>query len=258
MRLDGKTAVVTGGGQGIGAAVARALTGAGAGVVVAGRTLAKVEGVAAELRQQGRTAWALECDVTDPASVARLAEESHQRLGQVDILVNNAGVASSAPIARTTLEEWERLIRVNATGAFLCLKAFLPGMIERHWGRVINIASMAGLEGARYIAAYAASKHALVGLTRAAAAEVAGHGVTVNAVCPSYVETPMTEATIENIVRRTGKSAAEAREAIVATMPRRRLITPEEVARAVLALAVDEAAGVNGQAVVLDGGERLV
>jgi len=258
MRLDGKTAVVTGGGQGIGAAVARVLAGAGAGIVVAGRTLAKVEGVAAGLRQQGRTAWALECDVTDPASVTRLAEEAIQRLGQVDILVNNAGVASSAPIARTTLEEWERLMRVNATGAFLCLKAFLPGMLERHWGRVINIASMAGLEGARYITAYTASKHALVGLTRAAAAEVAGHGVTVNAVCPAYVETPMTEATIENIVRRTGKSAAEAREAIVSTMPRRKLIAPEEVARAVLALAVDEAVGVNGQAVVLDGGERLV
>jgi NAD(P)-dependent dehydrogenase (short-subunit alcohol dehydrogenase family) len=258
MRLDGKTAVVTGGGQGIGAAVARVLAGAGAGIVVAGRTLAKVEGVAAGLRQQGRTAWALECDVTDPASVTRLAEEAIQRLGQVDILVNNAGVASSAPIARTTLEEWELLMRVNATGAFLCLKAFLPGMLERHWGRVINIASMAGLEGARYITAYTASKHALVGLTRAAAAEVAGHGVTVNAVCPAYVETPMTEATIENIVRRTGKSAAEAREAIVSTMPRRKLIAPEEVARAVLALAVDEAVGVNGQAVVLDGGERLV
>ena len=175
-------------------------------------------------------------------------------MGPVDILVNNAGIGHSAPIARTTLEDWEHTIRVNATGAFLCLQAFLPTMLERKWGRIVNVASMAGLEGSRYIAAYAASKHALVGLTRAAAAEVAGTGVTVNAVCPGYVDTPMTEATIANIVRKTGKTADEARAAILATMPGGRMIQPEEVAHAVLTLAADETGTINGQAVVLDGG----
>ncbi len=254
MRLDGTTAVVTGGGQGIGAAVVRSLAGAGAAVLVAGRTLSKVEGVAEELRGAGHHVWAAACDVGDPAAITRLAAVARETLGPVEILVNNAGVAHSAPIARTTLEEWEGMLRINATGAFLCLQAFLPAMLERHWGRVINVASMAGLEGARYIAAYTASKHALVGLTRAAAAEVAGSGVTVNAVCPGYVDTPMTAATIEHIVRKTGKSAADARSAILATMPAGRMIQPEEVAQAVLTLAADTAGAINGQAVVLDGG----
>jgi len=254
MRLDGKTAVVTGAGQGIGAAVARALAAEGASVLVAGRTLSKVEAVAEELGGREHRAYAVACDVSDPADITRLAAVATDTLGRVDILVNNAGVAHSAPLARTTLEEWEEMFRINATGAFLCLQAFLPGMLERQWGRIINVASMAGLEGARYISAYAASKHALVGLTRAAAAEVAGTGVTVNAVCPSYVETPMTEATIDNIVRKTGKSADAARAAILATMPAGRMIQPEEVAHAVLTLAADEAGTINGQAVVLDGG----
>ena len=254
MRLDGKTAVVTGGGQGIGAAVVHALAGAGASVLTVGRTLSKVEWVAEELGGRGDKVYAASCDVTDPAAITRLAAIARETLGPVDILVNNAGVAHSAPLLRTTQEDWERMFRVNATGALLCMQAFLPEMLERHWGRIINVASMAGLEGARYISAYAASKHALMGLTRVAAAEVAGTGVTVNAVCPAYVDTPMTEATIVNIVRKTGKSADEAREAIVKTMPAGRMITPEEVADAVLALAADPKGMRNGEAVVLDGG----
>ena len=254
MRLDGKTAVVTGGGQGIGAAVVRALAGAGASVVVSGRTLSKVEGVAEELRARGHEVWAAACDVSDPEAITRFAAVARDTMGPVDILVNNAGIGHSAPLAKTTLEDWEHTIRVNATGAFLCLQAFLPAMLERKWGRIINVASMAGLEGSRYIAAYAASKHAMVGLTRAAAAEVAGTGVTVNAVCPGYVDTPMTEATIANIVRKTGRTADEARAAIVATMPGGRMIQPEEVAHAVLTLAADATGTINGQAVVLDGG----
>lgn len=254
MRLDGKTAVVTGGGQGIGAAVARALVKEGAAVLVAGRTLSKVEAVAEELGGRERGVWAAACDIIEPTAITRLAAVAKDTMGRVDILINNAGAAHSAPLLRTTVEEWEGMFRINATGAFLCLQAFLPEMLERKWGRVVNVASVAGLEGARYISAYAASKHALVGLTRAAAAEVAGTGVTVNAVCPSYVETPMTAATIQNIVRKTGKTADEARAAILATMPAGRLIQPEEVAQAVLTLVADERGTTNGTAVVLDGG----
>ena len=257
MRLDGRTAVVTGAGQGIGAEVARALSGAGASVVLAGRTVAKVEAVAAELRQRGRTAWAVGCDVAEAAEVTRLAAEARERVGPVDILVNNAGVASAAPLAKITLAEWERMLRVNATGPFLCTQAFVPAMVERKWGRVVTVASVAGLMGAKYIAAYTASKHAVVGLTRAVAAEVAAHGVTVNAVCPGYVDTPMTEASVANISAKTGRTEAEARAAILATTPQARLVTPEEVAHLVLALCVEEGRSINGQAIVMDGGALL-
>jgi NAD(P)-dependent dehydrogenase (short-subunit alcohol dehydrogenase family) len=255
MRLDGKTAVVTGGGQGIGAAVARALADAGASVLISGRTLSKLERLAEELRQEGRNVWGAACDVSDPAAITRLAAVAREKLGPVDILVNNAGIAESAPIARTSLEDWEKMLRINATGPFLCLQTFLPDMLERKWGRIVNVASVAGLEGARYISAYVASKHALVGLTRAAAAELKGTGVTVNAVCPGYVDTPMTDGTIANIVRKTGKTADEARAALLATMPGGRMVQPEEVAAAVLAQVTDESGDRNGEAVIIDGRE---
>jgi len=255
MRLDGKTAVVTGGGQGIGAAVVRALAGAGASVVASGRTLSKAEQLAEELRADGADVWATACDVTDAEAIGRLAAAANDKMGRVDILVNNAGISESMPFRSITLEDWERMIRVNATGAFLCTQAFLPAMLERKWGRVVNIASVAGLEGAKYIAAYTASKHALVGLTRAVAAEVAGTGVTVNAVCPGYVDTPMTDASVEHIVRRTGRTAEEARAAIVALTPAGRLVTAGEVAAEVLALAADPTGERNGEAVVIDGRE---
>jgi len=245
--------MVTGGGQGIGAAVVRALAGAGASVVASGRTLSKAERLAEELRQGGAEVWATACDVTDAEAIARLAAAARDKLGPVDILVNNAGISESMPFRNITLDDWERMLRVNATGAFLCMQAFLPSMLERKWGRVVNVASMAGLEGAKYIAAYTASKHALVGLTRAVAAEVAGTGVSVNAVCPGYVDTPMTDASVENIVRRTGRTPEEARGAILAMMPGGRLITADEVAAEVLALAADPRGERNGEAVVIDG-----
>jgi len=253
MRLDGKTAVVTGGGQGIGAAVVRALAGAGAAVLATGRTLSKVERVAEEATARGERVYGAACDVGDPEAITRMARVALDTMGTVDILVNNAGMAESAPLTKTSIELWERHFRINATGPLLCTQAFLPGMLERKWGRIINVASVAGLEGARYISAYVASKHALVGLTRAAAAEVAGTGVTVNAVCPGYVDTPMTEATITNIVRKTGKTPEEARAALVATMPAGRMVSAEEVATAVLAFATDAEARRNGEAVVIDG-----
>ena len=157
------------------------------------------------------------------------------------MLVNNAGAAASMPVVRTSLEEWNRLMAVNATGAFLCTRAFLPGMVERKWGRVINVASTAGLGGGKYLAAYSAAKHALVGLTRSVAAEVAGTGITVNAVCPGFVDTEMTAETVSRIVSKTGRTREEALAAALASAAQARLISPEEVAAAVLSFATDSA-----------------
>jgi len=253
--VTGRTAVITGGGRGVGAAVAVRLAAAGATVLVAARTAAQVEEVAALLRAKGHNAHADTCDVTDPASVDRLASRAAERLGRVDILVNNAGVAFASAVHKTSLEDWNRLLAVNATGAFLCLKAFLPGMLEGRWGRVVNVASIARLTGDCYISAYAASKHALVGLTRAAAAETAAHGVTVTAVCPGYLATDMTRESIARIMRTSGRTEDQALEAILQTTPQRRLIDADEVAEAVAYLCTDAARSVNGAALVIDGGE---
>lgn len=259
--LEGRGAVVTGGGRGIGAAIARGLGAAGAAVVVSARTEAEIRAVADEIRERGARARAILCDVTDPAQVDALAREAGEWLAGAglapDILVNNAGAASSAPITSLTLEDWNDLIAVNATSTFLCTRVLLKGMMERGWGRVINIASVAAVSGARYIAAYAAAKHAVLGFTRCAAAEAAAHGVTVNAVCPGYADTPMTRMTIERIASKTGRSREQALESIVSAGPQHRLIEPDEVAHAVLALVAEEARGINGQAIVIDGGGFL-
>jgi NAD(P)-dependent dehydrogenase (short-subunit alcohol dehydrogenase family) len=249
--LEGCGAVVTGGGRGIGAVIARALADAGAGVVVAARTYAEIEQVAWDLRERGARALSCYCDVTDEGSVRALFENARKHLGTVDILVNNAGTSGSAPLQKITVGEWNRVLAVNATGTFLGIREFAPEMIERGWGRIINIASVAGLEGARYIAHYAAAKHAVVGLTRSAALEMAGTGVTVNAVCPAYVDSPMTENTLSNIQARAGMPREEALAAVLATTGQDRLIAPDEVAAAVLDLCRPEADGVTGQTVVL-------
>jgi NAD(P)-dependent dehydrogenase (short-subunit alcohol dehydrogenase family) len=224
-----RVVVVTGGAKGIGKAVADRFAAAGERVEAAGHD---------------------ELDVADEAAV----QSYFERLGRVDVLVNNAGIASGAPLARTTLDDWRTHLDVNATGAFLCTRAVLPGMIERGDGRIVTVASIAGLVGSRYAAAYTASKHAAVGLTRAAAAEVAGTGVTVNAVCPAYVNTDMTKRTVENIVQKTGRSAEEAQSELERITPLGRLLEPDEVAAAVVFLASPEAAAINGQTLVLDGG----
>ena len=252
--LSGRGAVVTGASRGIGAMTARALAAAGARVVIAARSTDDLERLADGLRAAGREVWPVSCDVTEEDSVARLAEVARARLGQVDVLVNNAGDAGSAPLRKITLEEWNRMLAINATGTFLVTRAFAPAMAERGFGRIVNVASTAGLAGGRYIAHYCAAKHAVVGFTRAVAAELADAGVTVNAVCPGYVETAMTERTVENVVTRTGLSKEGALAAVLESAGQSRLVMPEEVAAAVLALCAADAP--TGQTMVIAGKDR--
>jgi NAD(P)-dependent dehydrogenase (short-subunit alcohol dehydrogenase family) len=255
--LAGRSAVITGASRGIGAAVARELGAAGAAVLVCARDEAALQALCDELTGLGIRAVAARCDVTDADSVEALATAATERLGQVDILVNNAGIAHSAPLHRQTLADWDRLFAVNVTGTFLCTKAFGPAMAEAGWGRIVNIASVAARKGDRYISAYAATKHAVLGFTRSIAAEMADRGVTVNAICPGYVNTDMTQETIERIVSRTGMTQEEALASILAPTPQRRLIEPGEIAFVAAALCREESLGINGQAIGIDGGEFM-
>jgi NAD(P)-dependent dehydrogenase (short-subunit alcohol dehydrogenase family) len=252
--LQGKHAVVTGASRGIGLAVARALRGQGARVTLMARDQHALATAAAELG--GDTAWRT-VDVTDADSVAAAFAHAAAGAGAVDILVNNAGQAASAPFGRTDAALWQRMLDVNLTGAYHCIQAALPGMLEAGWGRVVNVASTAGLTGYRYVAAYCAAKHGLVGLTRALALEVASRGVTVNAVCPGYTETDIVADAVANIVRKTGRTADQARAQLAAANPQGRLVRPEEVAHAVAWLCMPGAAAMNGQAIAVAGGEVM-
>ncbi|QRN80359.1 MAG: SDR family oxidoreductase [Nocardiopsis sp. BM-2018] len=242
--------VVSGGSGGIGRAIVFALAGEGDEVFALGRDSGRLAALERRARAHGLKVTSRVCDLTDEAAVDSLVES----LGEVSVLVNNAGMAQSAPLRRTCLELWETHLRTNATSAFLLTRSLLPGMLERDDGRVVFVASTAAHTGSRYTAAYTASKHAMLGLARAVAAEVAGTGVTSNAVCPSFVRTPMTEGSVARIAERTGRGRQEAEEALVKASPLGRLIEPEEVAAAVTYLASPLARGVNGQSLTIDGG----
>ena len=244
-------ALVTGGGRGIGAAIARALTEAGARVTVLGRAAPPLVAVVAE----GAAAGFLTADVTDAAALDAALAAAEAARGPLDILVNNAGNAESAPFTRTDRALWDRMLALNLTAVYEATRRVLPGMAARGWGRVVTIASTAGLVGYPYVSAYVAAKHGAIGLTRALAREVARTGLTVNAVCPGYTDTDMLAASIATISARTGRSAAAARTALAAANPQARLIRPEEVAATVAFLCADAAAAITGQAIAVAGGE---
>lgn len=247
-------AVVTGGGSGIGAATAAALLEAGARVTLMGRDAARLEAQKGALNG-GENVACVSVDITNEEAVDLAFTQAAQKLGEIGILVNNAGQAQAAPFAQTDLALWKRLLDVNLTGAFLCTRAVLPAMLKRKAGRIVNVASTAGQVGYPYVAAYCASKHGVIGMTRALALEVATQGVTVNAVCPGYTETELLQASLDQITRKTSRSEAEARSILVRHNPQQRFVTPGEVANAVLWLCAPGSSAITGQSISVSGGE---
>jgi NAD(P)-dependent dehydrogenase (short-subunit alcohol dehydrogenase family) len=252
--MQGRHALVSGGGQGIGAAVARALVAQGSSVTLLGRRLAPLQQQAAADPERMH---AVAADVTDPDHLAAAFGAARQRFGPVTILVNNAGQAESAPLERTSLELWQRMIAVNLTGTMLAAQLALPDMRTAGWGRIVNVASTAGLAGYAYVSAYCAAKHGVVGFTRALALEMAKTGITVNAVCPGYTETELLQDSIANVVAKTGRTEAQARAGFAASNPQGRLVQPDEVADAVRWLCGRGAAAITGQAIAVCGGELM-
>lgn len=254
--LAGRHALVTGGARGIGLACAKALLARGAQVTLLGRGRESLQAAAAGLNALGRVGF-VSADIADMASVQTAFEQAARQLGPIHILVNNAGQASSQPFARTDAKLWRDMMAVNLDGTFHCMQAALPGMLAAGWGRIINVASTAGLIGYAYVSAYAAAKHGVIGLTRSVALEVARKGITVNAVCPGYTETDIVRDAVANIVQKTGMSEDQARARLAERNPQGRLVQPDEVADAVAWLALPGAASVNGQAISIDGGEVM-
>ncbi|MEM7422759.1 MAG: SDR family NAD(P)-dependent oxidoreductase [Pseudomonadota bacterium] len=247
LALDGRSAFVTGGGTGIGAAIALSLADAGAAVTITGRREEPLQAIA---DRSDRIRWSL-MDVTDEASVVRTIADA----GDVDIMIANAGVAETQPLRKNTLDFWDRVIATNLTGVMLCLRETVPGMAERGWGRAIAISSVAGLHGFKYGSAYTASKHGVLGLIKSVSDEVMTKGVTVNAICPGYVETPIVDRGAANITAKTGLSDAEARQTLGDLNPFGRLITVDEVSSAALWLCGPGSGAVTGVAIPINGGQ---
>lgn len=252
MSLSGHHAVVTGAGSGIGRATAERLAEAGCQVTLIGRHLARLNETADRI---GDLAFAAPADVTDADALAAALEAGRDRFGPIDVLVNNAGAATSAPFLKTDADAFRAMLALNLEAPAEAARLVLPGMLTRRWGRIINVASTAGLKGYAYVSAYVAAKHGLVGLTRALALEVASKGVTVNAVCPGFTATDLVARSIDSIVAKTGRTEEEASAALAASNPQGRLITPDEVAMTIVWLCGDGASGINGVAVPVAGGE---
>lgn len=247
--------MVTGAGRGIGAAIVRTLAGAGADVTLLGRSRADLEAVAAGLASVRRSCQV--ADVSNPESVRAAVAAARTAIGPVALLINNAGQASSAPLGATSDALWQSMLAVNLTGTFLCMRECLPDMLKAKFGRIVNIASTAGMVGYPYVSAYCASKHGVIGLTRAAALETARRNVTVNAVCPGYTDTDLVRTAVANISAKTGRGEAEALAELVSHNPQGRLVTPEEVADTVRWLCLPESASITGQSIAVAGGEVM-
>ena len=252
--LDGKIALVTGAGRGIGAAIARHLASAGATVILSARTVSELSSLCGQIEAEGGKAHVEVLDVVDAAACAKLVERICSEHGSLDVLVNNAGIAETAPIKSTTDELWDRIMAVNVRGPFVLSRLASRAMRAKGWGRIVNIASTAGRVGYAYTAAYCASKHALVGMTRAFSKECVAEGVTVNAVCPGYVETDITAGAIENIARVTSLTEAQAREELDSDSPLGRMARPDEVATAVMLFVGEGSDAMSGQALGVCGG----
>jgi NAD(P)-dependent dehydrogenase (short-subunit alcohol dehydrogenase family) len=256
--MRGRHGVDTGGARGLGAAIAARLAAAGANVTLMGRTAADLESRTEAIGRTGAAVRGVDCDVSDHASVRRAFAGAVTALGPVHILVNNAGQSEAAAVEDVTIDSWNRVLSVNLTGTFFCIQQVLPAMRDAGTGRIVNIASIAGLKGFAMVASYVASKHGVVGLTRALAIETAKSGITVNAVCPGYTaDTGMLQVAIENIMQSTGRSSEEARALLAKHSPRGTLVTPEEVAATVLWLCSPDASAITGQAVAVAAGEVM-
>ncbi len=253
--IEGRVALVTGGGRGIGRSIALTLARAGVHVAVAARTVQEIEAVAAEIAALGRRTIFLPLDVSDRDQLAHVPEQVTRALGRIEILVNNAGIHASGPVTRLADATWDAVLATDLTGPFLLCRACLPAMIEARWGRIINVASIAGKIGLKYGAAYSAAKHGLIGLTRSLAAEGARYGITANAICPSWTETQMFDDAVATVAQATNRTPAEAREVLLSSSPLGRAATADEVADAALFLATSGV--VTGQSIHVDGGEVM-